>query len=383
MHHLTRTLALVAIVAGTAIGTGGFVALAQTAPSAQRTIAAPRTLPTGGPTAPPLPFGDQSKAASGERRTTVGGGTDILTAFARLPLEKKLATSRLVPYTGPRPPIPKLTDVLKHKYRKPLSASGGSIVLTGTSSVPYLDDQTLSYASNVYWLCENLTANTTYRYLVFPPDGTAYTVEPHDYVANATVATFKTDATGRCEDTNGGGAQYPFYANLTLETPLNGTNTSVGIGGPTRVYNAGVGYDAPYSGVWTIAVQNTATNAYEAVAYSVVLGTLNFTTFSDPAFTTKANDFASGSTIYVSANGLNPAHFYAFGFVNTSANGMPCVGAIPTGSQNWTNATCFVSGASGILPTSQQLTGQYSTPANGANSLGTQTVQLFDTTTND
>ncbi len=91
MHHLTRTLALGAIVTGTLLGTGGFVALAQSAPSAQRTIAAPRIAPSNAPTAPPLPFGDQSKAASGERRSVVGGGSgSVLSAFARLPMSEKL-----------------------------------------------------------------------------------------------------------------------------------------------------------------------------------------------------------------------------------------------------------------------------------------------------
>ncbi len=36
-----------------------------------------------------------------------------------------------------------------------------------------------------------------------------------------------------------------------------------------------------------------------------------------------------------------------------------------------------------MLPTSQVLSGQYATPAAGANSVGTQTVQLYDATTND
>ncbi|HEX3468522.1 MAG TPA: hypothetical protein VHT05_10620 [Candidatus Elarobacter sp.] len=381
---MTRTLALVAIVAGAVFGTGGFVALAQQAPSSQRAIAGPRSAPSTAPTAPPLPFGDQSKAASGQRRTSIGGGTDVLTAFARLPLDKKLGVARLVPFTGKRPFIPKLTDLLNHKYRKPMNAYGGTIVLTGTSSVPYLDDQTLSYGSNVYWLCENLTASTKYQYVLFPPDGTAYYVYPQDYVNGGNPTNFTTDTQGRCEDTAGTGRQYPFYAQLNLETPLNGTDpTGTVTGGTQRVYNAGTGYDPAYSGVWTIAVQNFTTKNYEAVAYAVVLGTLNFSTYSNAAMTTKANDFASGSTVYVSASGLNPAHFYAFGFVNTSANGMPCVGSIPAGSANWGNATCFVTNASGILPTSEQLTGQYSSPASGANSVGTQSVQLYDTTTSD
>ena len=381
MHHLTRTLAVIAIVAAAVLGAGGLVALAQSTQSTQRGISGPHSA-AGGPTAPPLPFGDQSRASQGARRSSdLGAGGSELSALARMPLSRKLGSTRLVRYTGPRPEIPKLTDLLKHKVRWKRSASGGSIVLTGTSSVPYLDDQTLSYGAQVYWLCQNMTPNTTYRYLVFPPDGTAYQVQSRDYSAGAGTyrATFTTDAQGRCLQMVGG-QETPWYAQLTLQTPLAASPdpiTSIGTGtraGPT---------DVPYSGVWAIAVQNSATSAYEAIAYSVVLGTLNFSTFSDAGFTTKANDFGSGSTVYVSASGLNAAHFYAIGFVNTAGNGLPCVGAIPTGSQNWANGTCFGIGATGIIPTNQTLTGQYTTPANGANSIGTQTVQLYDATTND
>jgi hypothetical protein len=380
MPHLTRTLALIAIVVAAVIGAGGFVALAQQAtPSSQRGISGPRSnVPA--PTPPPLPFGDQSRAGSGAMRSTNvdGRATDAATLLARMPASMRTRQVKLTAYRGPRPPIPKLTDFLKHKVRRPLSASGGSIVLTGTSSVPYLDDQTLSYNANVYWLCQNLKPSTTYRYLVFPPDGTAYTVSPVDYINPGHVATFSTDTQGRCTHSNGGG-DAPWYAHLSLATPLTASPDPITGIGPTRTGAT----DAPYSGVWAIAVQNTGTNQYEAVAYVVVLGTLNFNTYSNAGFTTVANDFTSGSSVYVSANGLNPAHFYSLGFVNTSGNGLPCVFAIPSGSQNWNNGTCFVQGATGILPTTQQLTGQYTTPAAGGNSVGTQTVQLYDATTND
>jgi hypothetical protein len=385
MHHLSRTLAIVAFVVAGVLSVGAFVALAQTTSSVQRTVGAPRSVETTAPAAtpPPLPFGDQVQVRGNMRSTATGPGADPLKVLARLIQTGKTTASRLIPYYGPRPPIPKLTDLLKHKARFKQSASGGTIVLTGTSAVPYLDDQTLSYASNVYWLCQNLTPNTTYRYVVFPPDGTAYRVEPRDYNAGAFKPdTFTTDATGRCMD--GGATQDPFYAQLVLSTPLS----SAGSYDPIAAYN-GVGptragaTDAPYSGVWAISVQNSTTLKFEAVAYSVVLGTLNFTTYSNAGFTTVANDFASGATVYVAASGLNPAHFYSFGFVNTSGNGLPCVYSIPAGAQNFNSATCFVSGATGILPTAQSLSGQYATPAAGGNSLGTQTVQLYDASTND
>jgi hypothetical protein len=383
MTHLTRTVALVAMVAAAVFGADRFVALAQTTatPSAARSVGGVRgTVTSSAPTPPPLPFGDQSHPL-GMRRNfdPSGNNSDELRAFARLPVARRAQNNtRLVPYNGPRPPIPKMTDLLKHNRRGTLSASGGSIVLTGTSAVPYLDDQTLSYGANVFWMCQNLKPSTTYRYLVFPPDGTAYTADTRNYASGTYVTTFTTDTQGRCLVTSGG-VQDPFYANLSLQTPLTASpNPITGIG-PTRVGAT----DSPYSGVWAIAVQNTATNQYEAVAYSVVLGTLNFTTYSDAGFTTASNDFASGATAYVSAAGLNPAHFYSFGFVNTSGNGLPCVYSIPTSAQNWNNGTCFTSGAVGVLPTSQKLSGGYPTPAVGANSVGTQTVQLYDATTND
>lgn len=383
MTHLTRTVALVAMVAAALFGAGGFVALAQTttAPSTARSTGGVRGIgTTAAPTPPPLPFGDQAHPA-GMRRNfdPSGNNSDELRAFARLPIAVRARNNtRLVAYHGPRPPIPKLTDLLSHRKRGILSASGGTIVLTGTSSVPYLDDQTQSYGAQVYWMCQNLTPSTTYQYLVFPPDGTAYKVQTRNYATGTYIATFTTDTQGRCLVTSGG-VQDPFYAELVLQTPLTASPDPITGIGPTRIGAA----DNPYSGVWTIAVQNTATSKYEAVAYTPVLGTLNFTTFSDAGFTTKANDFASGATVYVSASGLNPAHFYSFGFVNTSGNGLPCVFAIPNGSQNWNNGTCFTSGAVGILPTSQSLSGGYPTPANGGNSVGTQTVQLYDATTND
>jgi hypothetical protein len=385
MTHLTRTVALVAIVAAALFGADGFVALAQTSaqPAARSAgvvrAAAPAT--ASAPTPPPLPFGDQSVPFGTRRAGDPRSGGDELSAFARLPAGRlAVNNTRLIPYRGPRPPIPKLSDLLHHKARFRQSASGGTIVLTGTSSVPYLDDQTLSYGAQVYWLCQNLKPSTTYQYLVFPPDGTAYKAQSRNYSGAGYSATFTTDTSGRCLQVSGG-LQYPWYAELTLETPLAASPDPITGIGPTRV--AGPPYDNPYSGVWAIAVQNTTTNQYEAVAYSVVLGTLNFTTFSNAGFTTKSNDFTSGSTVYVSASGLNPAHFYSFGFVNTSGNALPCVYTIPNGAQNWNNGTCFTSGAVGILPTSQSLSGGYPTPAAGANSIGTQTVQLYDATTND
>ncbi|MDB5040087.1 MAG: hypothetical protein JWN27_813 [Candidatus Eremiobacteraeota bacterium] len=381
MHHLSRTLAIVAIVVAGVLGAGAFVAQAQSTQSTQRTVGGPRAAATPGVTPPPLPLGDQSRLSRGEMRSTNvdGGGGDPFLALQRL--TRTGGTTRLVRYNGPRPPIPKLTDLLKHKVRHRLSASGASIVLTGTgTSVAYLDDQTVSYGAFVFWLCQNLQPSKTYRYLLFAPDGYAY-IDNQTFAGQAGAAWFTTDNLGRCESP--GGVMNPYWANVTLQTPL-GTNpggdavTNFGPADPR-----GPGIDAAYSGVWAIAVQNQATLAFEAVAYTVVIGTLNFATFSDPGYSVKSNDFTSGSTVYVSASGLNPAHFYAFGFVNTSGNSLPCVGSIPPGASNSNNATCFLANANGILPASGTVSGQFTMPAAGANAAGTYSVQLFDATTND
>ncbi|HEY0380979.1 MAG TPA: hypothetical protein VGC72_02160, partial [Candidatus Elarobacter sp.] len=354
---MTRTLALVAIVVAALLGAGGLVALAQSAQSTQRAAGGNRASASA-PTPPPLPFGDTARGTQGSLRSTdTPGSENALRALSRLTPGQR-GNSLLVPYTGPRPPIPKLTDLLKHKVRWKKSASGGSIVLTGTSNTAYLDDQTLSYGAHVFWLCQNLQPSTNYQYLLFSPDGYAYTVRPKDYVNGGYLATptFPTDAQGRCLQTSGA-RTYPFYAEEPLSTPLTvaGGSDPIAAVGPA---NPKVAADPPYSGVWTVAVKNVTTGVFEAVAYSVVLGTLNFSTYSDPGFSAKSNDFTSGATAYVSASGLNPAHFYAFGFVNTSGNGLPCVYTIPSNAQNNNNATCFVAGGTGQLPTNGTLSGQ-------------------------
>jgi hypothetical protein len=381
MYHVTRTLAVIAIVAASVLGLGALVAFAQSTQSAQRTVGGPRSTTTTAVTPPPLPFGDQTRTQSGRRSTIVPAGrSDLISPLARL-MASAHGQSQLRPYTGPRPPIPKLSDFLKHRVHT-RSANGSSIVLTGPLGVAYLEDQTVAYGSLVGWVCTNLQATTPYKYIVFSPDGYAAEVLPFKQSTNSNVSPWTTDNQGRCLDST----NFAYYAFIPLSTPMTngpggGNNPDpITAVGPTR---GGVaGSDPPYSGVWAIAVKNNTTGVFEAVAYTVVLGTLNFNTFSDAGFTTKAADFTSGSNVYVSASGLNPSHFYAFGFVNTSGNGLPCVYTIPSGAQNNANATCFVQGASGVVPTNGTLTGVFPTPANGANSVGTYSVQLYDVTPN-
>jgi hypothetical protein len=382
MYHVSRTLAVIAFVAVSVLGIGAVVAFAQSTQSAQRTVGGPRTTTTTAVTPPPLPFGDQTRTQSGRRSTLVPlGKSDFISPLARL-MAMAHGQSELRPYTGPRPPIPKLSEFLKHRVHT-RAANGSSIVLTGPLGVAYLEDQTVAYGSLVGWVCTNLQASTMYKYIVFAPDGYAAEVKPFKQSTNSNPSPWQTDAQGRCLDSS----NFAYYAFIPLSTPM--TNGPGGGNNPDPIAAVGAlrggaaGSDPPYSGVWTIAVKNNATGAFEAVAYTVVLGTLNFNTYSDPGFTTKAADFTSGSNVYVSASGLNPAHFYAFGFVNTSGNGLPCVYTIPASAQNNANATCFIQGASGVVPTNGTLTGTFPTPASGANSAGTYSVQLYDVTTND
>ncbi len=383
MYHVSRTVAVIAFVIASVLGIGALVARAQSAQSVQRAIGGVRTTTTApAVTPPPLPFGDRSLLPSAKRSLNdPRGSANVLSTLARM-VAGGHAQSPLQPYTGPRPPIPKLSALLHH-HRVAHSAGGGSIVLTGPLGVAYLEDSTVAYGSLVGWVCENLTPSTTYQYVVFSPDGYAAVVKPFKQSSNSNVATFTTDNQGRCLDTT----NFAFYAFIPLSTPmLNGPGggnnpdpiTAIG---PTR--GGAAGSDPPYSGVWAIAAKNNATGAFETVAYTVVLGTLNFNTYSDAAYTTRAADYTSGSNVYVSASGLNPAHFYAFGFVNTSGNGLPCVYAIPSAAQNNANATCFLQGTSGMLPTNGALTGVFPSPANGPNSAGTYSVQLYDVTTSD
>jgi hypothetical protein len=384
MTALSRMLVLVTIIAAV-LGVGGIVAFAQSTQPALRGGGQMRSLATpapgataAAPTAPPLPLGDMRR--KGEAGLSASGAYDPFAFLAHLPLSAKMRPPTLVRYNGPPLPMPKLSQMLRSKtgIRHTASANGETIVLTGTSATPYLDDQTVAYGATVFWLCENMKPNTTYRYVVWSPDGYQYIIEPAQYWigGDPVTATFTTDATGRCEHTNGG-TLYPYWAQATLSTPFAGTGVVVdGATDPN-------GTAAAYSGIWAIAAQNTTTGNYEAVAYTVVIGTLHFATYSNAGFTTVANDFASGSTAYVQASGLNPAHFYDFGFVNTSLNPLPCVYTIPSGSQNVNNATCFEAGAAGVLPTAGSYNGQWATPATGANAAGTYSVELYDATTND
>ncbi len=234
MYHVSRTAAVIAFVVASVLGIGALVALAQSTQSAQRTVGGPRAATTAaaGVTPPPLPFGDQSRTSGEKRSNAVPGSGDLIGPLARL-MATTRGQSRVVPYTGPRPRMPKLSDMLHHR-RFAKAANGSSIVLTGPLGVAYLEDSTVAYGSLVGWICENLQASTSYEYIVFSPDGYAAQVYPYKQSTNSNVAQFTTDNQGRCIDSS----TFAYYAFIPLSTPMtNGTgggNNSdpiVGIGG--------------------------------------------------------------------------------------------------------------------------------------------------------
>src|SRR5581483_5196173 len=103
MSHLSRTLALAALVVGAVLGVAGPIALAQTAPQSVlrtgggvRPGATPAALSR--PTPPPLPLGDLSRP-QGTRRS-IGGDTGLNAELAALAHMHHAGNSRLTPYHG-------------------------------------------------------------------------------------------------------------------------------------------------------------------------------------------------------------------------------------------------------------------------------------------
>lgn len=362
MSRFTR-IAFTLLIALTCIG--GVTLLARSAFA--------QTVPRRGPvlpthtlnTPPPLPFGANAPLIP-------PGGAVMVNGAAHYP------PPMVAPHyykVDARPPgsTPKLSDVLKHfKGRRQIQAANGStIVLTGDTNFLYLNDQTLPYNAVVYYLCQNMTPTTYYRYVIFPPNGSAFS--PGVFGGTGTGGTiFQTTSAGACF--YGGTDTWAF---LNLSTPV------------------GVGTDPAYPGVWTVAMQrgtcsgtNCATftaGTYDSVAYTVVISTLHFDTYSDAGYTTLEKDYQPNQTLYFSANGLTPNHQYAFGVVYTGGNNTPCVFTFPSAAQNSNNASCFHGGTgqvpTGILPFGGVVQGSWTIPA--APNTGTYSVQLYDVTTQD
>ncbi|MFN2462054.1 MAG: hypothetical protein ABR591_15475, partial [Candidatus Velthaea sp.] len=329
-----------------------------------RPAGAQSTIPTRGPslprtvhaTPPPLPFGATPSSIT-SAGIPVPANHILPPSFDP---SKPLAKSVVYPVTVP--PLPgskthKLSSALRqYKGRRaPLAASGSTIILTGDQANFYLNDQTLAYDAQVFFLCQNMTPSATYRYVMYPPTQAS--------VASANITT---NASGQCK--TGGGTDE--YFNVSLATP---------VGSATPV--------SAYSGVWAVAMERITAGgahiAWDSVAYFVVISTLHFNSYSDAGNTTIATQFTPGSTAYFNAAGLTPNHSYVFGVAYTAADPMNCVymqpvvTVLPTGG-----GTCFTSPASGgNAPFNGAFSGAWAVPSNAAT--GTYSIQLYDSTTQD
>ncbi|TAM88446.1 hypothetical protein EPN42_09335, partial [bacterium] len=285
------------------------------------------------PTAPPLPFNvAPTPLPHAVQSTAAGRHLVTLSPAAGVRHPAAMSVSRALSSIGNR--------------RRPASASGGTIVLTGSSFTYNVYDATLSYNNFNYLQCAGMRPNSTYVYEVFPPDGSSWQS-----------SAYSTDGNGTC---NG-------WLSLYFGTPFDPTPNP--------------GTTAAFSGVWTFVMKNTTTGSYDSVVYIVVLASQHFSTFADAGLLHPAVDFQPGGNLYVNATGLNTAHQYAIGWVYTGAASLPCVYSIPTSSIT-KPGTCFVSGSTpGTAVPTGQFTAGWPIPANAAP--GTYTVQLFDATTND
>jgi len=238
-------------------------------------------------------------------------------------------------------------------HMRPMAANGNTIILTGDQSNFFANDITLEYGADVYLACQNMTGrHNGYRYVVFPPDGSAARIQNIPRTAN------NGDCTG--------------YSNFNLSTPWGGFN-----GGTTTNGNA-------YPGVWVVAIQDTGTAGRPYVTEIAIVAdaAVNFTTYANLGLTTPTNDFVPGSSIVVNATGLNPSHDYALGWVLTGGSGLPCEFTIP-GPATAANGECFRGATTGLQAFGGQLTqfwGPSSSPSTSSAPTGTYDVQLYDST---
>jgi hypothetical protein len=363
MSRISRVA--ITIIVGLIISVGALVklggpAVAQSAPSrsAGLTDHATATHATAAPaTPPPLPFGSQRATSA----SAVGGsGKPIILPFTLRPVPALPAR-----FASRAPKLSQVLKELKSGRRHISSATGATIVLTGDANFLEINDQTLPYGANVFYLCQNLKPSTSYSYVIFPPNNGRLTGAGTG--EQPKTAAFTTNAQGQCDTAANGGGGQDYEGNILLQTP----------------FNQGGAVDPPYPSVWTVAMLNNTTNQFETVAFTVVLATLHFNTFVDAGFTTLGKDYTPGSTVFMQATGLTPSHEYAFGVVNTSIAPLSCVFTQPAAAQNFAGgATCFNDGVvTGVIPTNGTFSGSWSIPAN--ESTGTYAVELYDVTSQD
>ncbi len=253
--------------------------------------------------------------------------------------------------SAPRPPAVKLSDALRHTAgrRGTRSATGATITLLGdhnayaVANQPQISDYTLGWDQQVGFDCSNLTPNeSNLNWIIFPPDGSAF-------VNQATVGT---DASGNCQSP---------VQDVTLATPF------------------GSGTDAPYAGVWAVALRKS-NGDYEAVTYFVVSSEAAMQTYSDGALNIATRDFTAGQTMYVVANGLNPSDDYAIGFVQASVPPIKCVHAVPSAFAALPNCFSKSVANAGVQATGGTFEASWDTSAAPVPASGNYTVQLYDVT---
>ena len=238
---------------------------------------------------------------------------------------------------------------------RPMSADGGTIILTGDGTNLFENDITLPYGAQVWLMCENLPNGGNYEYVVWPANGSGPFVD----TGHAPIS----GGAGSCSD----------YSTFNLSTPFTFS----------RPPNT-VGSDSAYPGVWVAAIYNTATGKYVTETAIVANSTIHFQTYADPALNQPANDFNPGGYMVANVSGLNPTHYYAVGWVFTGGSGMSCDYALPpVGAKT---GVCFTSGASGIQAYGGNLTqwwGPSSSPSSSTAKTGTYDIELYDATSND
>ena len=236
--------------------------------------------------------------------------------------------------------------------KRPYAANGNTIVLTGSASNYLFNDVTLPYGADVYITCEGLPSNQNarYAYYVYPPDGSGAEVS----------ATVSSDSNGVCSS----------YGHFNLSTPFGGY-------GSTTVNGSA------YPGVWIAAIYDKTAGQFVTEIAIVSEASINFGTYSNLGLTTPSYNFSAGGNFVINATGLNAAHSYAFGFVDTSVNGQPCLATIPSGAQNQTAAVCFTGKPTGLQAYGGALTeslGPSTTPSTNGAPTGTYDIELYDTT---
>ena len=345
------------------------VAAAQLAPVARRALPA-QSSPA--PTLPPLPYNANPLAspepASAGGRSAAGRRT--------VPGMRSTALRYLVPPPLPVR-IPTYAEAMRHVSnntgrRRTRSASGSSIILNGSQTVPVLNetytygwDGTIPYGSVQQLQCVNAQPNTSYQYVVFAPKRAA---------GLATGAAITSSAAGTCVGT---GMTTSFAANNAQSAKFQT---------PFAVPPLGAGIDAAYPAVWPIGLLNTGTGKYEAITFVVVASSQDITTYpSGGTIANATNDFAAGATINMTSSNLNTTDKYAYGITYTADSRQEtCVTLLPAGTAP-ANGPCFNNG--GTINTISQPTGTFTAGWNttiGGSGMkaGTYTIELFDSTLN-